>query len=149
MHLAMADIDCGDMGRAAFEQHLREAPRRGAYVECFRAGRIEPETIEPGNQLQGRPGNIVARRIVHDQIDPGRHVLTRFRHHRSVDRDGAALDRIAGARAAGEQAARDEEVVEPLALTGWLVGTHLPSLAKATHEGKSGVTEVLPRKARL
>ncbi len=64
VHLAMADIDCDDMRRAALQQHLREAARRSAEVEHRQSGRIEAEGVEPGGKLQRRARNISRRRVV-------------------------------------------------------------------------------------
>src|SRR5690606_26146947 len=44
--------------------------------------------------------------------------------------------RVAGARAAGEQAAPDEKIVEAPAARSWRGRLHRPSLAKAGVEGK-------------
>ena len=61
---------------------------------------------------------------------PRRDGLARLAGNDTIDRHGAALDRVTGARAAGEQAARDEQFVEPLACAGWRRGVHRPSWRK-------------------
>ena len=93
----MADIDGGYMGSTTLKQHLRETACRSADVQSLRTRGIKLETIEPGDQLQRGSGDVIACGVIHRQIDIGRHILAGFGHHRSADRDGAALDRIAGA----------------------------------------------------
>ena len=93
----MADIDRRDMDGTAFQQHLREAAGGGADIERLAAARIESEMVEPGDQLQRGTRDIAARRVVHRQLRPGRDALSGLRHHRTVDRDGATLDSVAGA----------------------------------------------------
>ena len=85
MHLAVADIDGDDMGRAALEQHLREAAGRGADVERVAAGRIEAEMVEPGDQLQRRARDIALRRIVDGDLARAGNGSGRAWRRRAVD----------------------------------------------------------------
>ena len=130
MHLAMPDIDRRDMRRAAFQQHLGEAAGRSADIERLAAGGVEAEIVEPGDQLQRRARHVSLRRIIDGDEASGRGALARLAGDDTIDRYRAALDRVTGARAAGEQAARDEQFVEPLACAGWRRGVHRPSWRK-------------------
>ena len=71
--LAVADIDGKDAGRAAREQHLREAAGRGADVEADVALDIErkcssaPASLTPPRETQGCAGVGLDRRVRRDR----------------------------------------------------------------------------------
>ena len=96
--------------------------------------------VEAGDQLQRGARDVARCRIVDrrssldaDTAWPGLAATAPSTRHR------AALDGVAGARAAGKQAARDEQFVEPDAVRVWSAcSLHRPSLAKAEPRRQAG-----------
>ncbi|KAG7666462.1 hypothetical protein KSW81_008411 [Nannochloris sp. 'desiccata'] len=58
IELPVPDIERDHAPRAALEQHLREAARRSAEVECVSASDIEPGRIKCSRELEGRPADV-------------------------------------------------------------------------------------------
>ena len=122
--LPVADIDGRNMRRAALQQNLCKAARRRADIERLATGRIETETVEPGDQLQGGAGDVAACRIVDGDRRVLRDRLARLGCNAPVDRDGAALDGVARPRAGGKIAPADKQFVKALAVAGVPGGGH-------------------------
>ena len=57
MKLVAPDIDGEDAGSAALEQHLGEAPGRGANIERDEALRVEAKSVERRCQLEPAAGD--------------------------------------------------------------------------------------------
>ena len=60
MELVPADIDGIDFGRAAGDQHVGEAPGRGANIERHPSFGVKAEGIERRRELEAAAGNIGA-----------------------------------------------------------------------------------------
>ncbi len=58
VQLAMADIDAGDVRRAAPQQHISEAAGGGAEIEAGQACRIDAEHVQRAGELQAAARDI-------------------------------------------------------------------------------------------
>jgi hypothetical protein len=93
--------------------------------------------VEPADQLQRRARDVALRRVVDGNKALRRNVLTGLAGDGAVNRHRATLDRVAGTRTAGKQAALDEQVVEPLAGAGWQRRVHRPSWRKPAAKART------------
>lgn len=114
MHLVVSDIDADHMACAAFEQDVGEAAGGGPDIEADAALGRKTEMIEPSGKLQRRARDVILGGV--RDRDPGvfRHGRRGLGDHFAVDGHGAAFDRIARPRAAGDEVAGEDELVEAL-----------------------------------
>ena len=109
----MSDIECDDLRRAALKEHVGEATRRGADVECLASAGVDGEHIERVRELHAPAAHI--RVIGSGKADRRRLVDggTGLGHHLIVDRHLSGEDDGARPLTRGRQAAFDEQEVEP------------------------------------
>ena len=97
-------------GRAAGEQHVGEAAGRGADVEGGAAGRVQPERLQGGGELEAAAGDIG---VLGGRLDPCARGdgVRGARERPSVDPHQPGADRGLGAGPALEMAVLHEEQV--------------------------------------
>ncbi len=125
----MPDIDGDHMACPALQQDLGEAAGRRAEIKRQRPGWVETESIQPGNQLERGARDIAAGRVIDREVDSIHHFLPRFGRGNAANRNRSTQNGVTCARAALEQAALDEQFVQPHAL-GIDLALHPPSMTK-------------------
>ena len=137
VQLPAADIDRVDLGRAAFEQHLREAAGRGADIEADAAFRIEAEMVERRRQFHAAARDIRMRRARFD-LGVGCDFLRRLGDELAVGAHQAGLDRGLRLGAAVEQSALDQQSID-----AFFVGGHGAGLKPASPSRRRGPCRAL------
>ena len=114
MQLAAPDIDGEDEARAVLQQHLGEAAGGGADVEADMALDLDRIQFQGAGELDAAARDPGVRGL-RGQFGIGGDHLRRFQHGPAVGGHAAGVDRGAGAGAAFEQAALDQQHVHALA----------------------------------
>ncbi len=143
MQLAVADVERDHARRAALQEHVREAARRGADVEAVEPADVDRERVERVRELVPGPRD-VRRRLLDLERDVVRHLLARLRVSR--DESGHHERLRLGARL-GEPAL-DEQDVKPLARCLHAVRAANPSRFPRAPRSRPGSTPAAPARGR-
>ena len=120
VQLPVPDVERDHVGRAALEETVGEAARRGTGVEGAQAAHVDREHRQRVVELLGAPSHEPSRRTVDEDGVGRRHLAGRLVGHRSVDEHAVLADQGLGFGAAADQLATDQFGVEP---TPWCHST--------------------------
>ena len=122
VQLAVPDIHGPDLGRAAGQQHLGEAARRGAEVERHQTGGVDAEDIERMHELQRRARDPGQRVSGHGQHRSGGHPQAGLVRDPAVQGHHAGGDQRLRPRPARRQPFGHQRLIEPAAQKGTSTG---------------------------
>src|SRR5215813_11691254 len=124
MQLVMTDINRVNARRAPLEQHLREPPRGGPYVERDHASDREAEVLERGYELQGSTRDMVAHglRQANGSVGANPGAGPALGHSGNVYQPAA--NAILRSRTRRDQAQLDQEVIETRPAPMLMVAVH-------------------------